>query len=121
MAADPIENVPSTLKLVFISDLHTLSLPLLPRGDILFVTGDLSEGRPSQLQARLAELVDQRQKCGYEYVVVIAGNHDRALDAKCDERDAALFDDFYERLAVREAFRNTRGIVYWRMDSRSLR
>ena len=76
--------------LVCLSDLHTLPLPLLPPGDILVLAGDLSEGRPSQILSRLSELASCSNQ--YSNIVVVGGNHDRALSPACDARDAALYD-----------------------------
>ncbi|PWW75401.1 Metallo-dependent phosphatase, partial [Tuber magnatum] len=67
---------------VSISDLHTIPLSdvHIPYGDVLIVAGDLSEGRPAQLMQRLSELL----VLPHTIKVVIGGNHDRALDHKCD-------------------------------------
>jgi predicted MPP superfamily phosphohydrolase len=98
------------VKIVCISDLHSLPLPSpLPPGDILIVAGDLTEGRPSQLLSRLEEL--QKSKSQFPHVFVIAGNHDRALDEKCDTRDAAIYDDIEKRAECRKAFRTASGIT----------
>lgn len=102
---------PTQVRIVCISDLHSLPLPSpLPRGDILIVAGDLTEGRPSHLLSRLDEL--QNLKPQFHYIFVIAGNHDRALDDKYDLRDGAIYDDIGERAECREAFRTASDIVY---------
>lgn len=97
--------------IVCISDLHSLQLPsTLPPGDILIVAGDLTEGRPSHLLSRLEGL--QGLKSQFRYIFVVGGNHDRALDDKCDSHDAALYNDLEERVRCREAFRTASGITY---------
>ncbi|CUS12407.1 unnamed protein product [Tuber aestivum] len=102
---------------VSISDLHTIPLSEvhIPYGDILIVAGDLSEGRPAQLMQRLSELL----ALPHALKVVIGGNHDRALDPKCDARDAAIYNDLYERQQCRAAFREAResGIIYLEDES----
>jgi hypothetical protein len=102
---------PAKIRVVCISDLHSLPLPSpLPPGDILVVAGDLTEGRPSHLLSRLTEL--QSLKSKFPFIFVTGGNHDRALDDKCDSRDAALYDDLEERAECRRAFRRASGIIY---------
>jgi len=99
------------VRIVCISDLHSLPLPsTLPPGDILTVAGDLTEGRPSQLLSRLKEL--QNLKSQFPFIFVIGGNHDRALDDKCDSRDAPIYDDQAEREECRRAFRTASDVVY---------
>ena len=118
------EPTPTTLPtstqeiiVVSISDLHTIPLSKvhIPLGDILIVAGDLSEGRPAQLTQRLSEL----HALPHTIKIVIGGNHDRALDAKCDARDAAIYDDLYERQQCRAAFREAKksGIIYLEDES----
>lgn len=119
MSAAPshLENSPNQtdmdnrLTLICISDLHSHSLPTLPPGDLLIVAGDLTEGKPDQLLSRLSELADIRSR--YTAVIVIGGNHDRALDPYCDQRDGEIFQDIPERLACRKRFSdNFGGITY---------
>ncbi|KAF8464246.1 Metallo-dependent phosphatase-like protein [Kalaharituber pfeilii] len=90
------------ISLVCISDLHALPLPALPPGDVLLIAGDLSEGRPAQLFSRLAVLNDLTSR--FQYIILIAGNHDRALSHFCDSRDAAQYDDLCQRIALRGVF-----------------
>ena len=102
---------PAQVRIVCISDLHSLQLPSgLPPGDILIVAGDLTEGRPSYLLSRLEEL--QGLKSQFPFIFIIGGNHDRALDEKCDSHDAAIYNDMAERVQCREAFRTASGINY---------
>jgi len=104
------------IRIVCISDLHSLALPSsLPPGDILIVAGDLTEGLPSQLLSRLDEL--QNLKSQFAYIIVVAGNHDRALDETCDARDAAIYGDREERGEGREAFRSGLGVIYLQNSS----
>lgn len=99
------------VRIVCASDLHSLPVPSpLPPGDILIVAGDLTEGRPSHLLSRLEEL--QRLKSQFPYIFVVGGNHDRALDEKCDAHDVAIYHDMEERIRCREAFRTASGINY---------
>lgn len=99
------------MRIVCISDLHSLPLPsTLPPGDILTVAGDLTEGRPSQLLSRLKEL--QNLKSQFAFIFVIGGNHDRALDEKCDSHDAPIYDDYVEREECRRAFRTASDVIY---------
>ncbi|CUS12346.1 unnamed protein product [Tuber aestivum] len=112
--------LPATIQpiiVVSISDLHTIPLSgvHIPYGDILIVAGDLSEGRPAQLMQRLSELL----VLPHTFKVVIGGNHDRALDPKCDARDAAIYNDLYERQQCRAAFREAResGVIYLEDES----
>ncbi|PUU73859.1 Metallo-dependent phosphatase-like protein, partial [Tuber borchii] len=78
---------------VSISDLHTIPLAKIhiPPGDILIVTGDLSEGRPAQLMQRLSEL----RALPHKFKIVIGGNHDRALDCRAAFREAEESGIFY--------------------------
>jgi Icc-related predicted phosphoesterase len=102
---------PTLVRIVCISDLHSLQLPSsLPPGDILIVAGDLTEGRPSYLLSRLEEL--QGLTSQFLYILVVGGNHDRALDEKCDPHDTAIYNDIEERVQCRAAFRTASGINY---------
>lgn len=51
-------------------------------------------------------------KSQFRYIFVVWGNHDRALDDKCDSHDAAIYNDLEERVQCREAFRTASGITY---------
>ncbi|RPA94071.1 Metallo-dependent phosphatase, partial [Choiromyces venosus 120613-1] len=103
--------------IVSISDLHTIPLSKvhIPPGDILIVAGDLSEGRPAQLMQRLSEL----RTLHHTIKIIVGGNHDRALDSKCEARDAAIYNDLYERQQCRAAFREAKesGIIYLEDES----
>ena len=62
------------MKLTFISDTHGKE-PVLPGGDILFHTGDLTvHGFRSEIFKALNYLHEQKDK--YKHVVLIPGNHD---------------------------------------------
>lgn len=62
------------MKLTFISDTHNHE-PVLPGGNILVHTGDLSEhGYRSEILKQLNYLHEQLDK--YDHVVLIPGNHD---------------------------------------------
>lgn len=95
---------------VCISDLHDAPLPPLPSGDILAIAGDLSEGLPTQLCARYNEISSIRNQ--FEHILVIAGNHDRALDSDCDSRDAAIHDDITRRIECRRKYRSSSVFTY---------
>lgn len=65
---------------VCISDTHN-ETPNLPSGDILVHAGDLTGvGHAHQLQAQLNWLAAQP----HQHKIVIAGNHDKLLDSRCD-------------------------------------
>ena len=102
---------------VSISDLHTIPLSEvhIPPGDILIIAGDLSEGRPAQLLQRLSEL----RALPHTIKIVIGGNHDRALDVKCDARDAAIYNDLCERQQCRAAFREAKGSGIFYLEDES--
>lgn len=112
MSSQTISTKHDPLTIVCISDLHTLPLPPLPSGDLLFVAGDISEGTPSQLYSRLCEL--SALKSQYKHIIVIGGNHDRALDSNCDvDCDTqASGQDLSERISCRHRFRTSKDIVY---------
>ncbi|RPA75904.1 Metallo-dependent phosphatase, partial [Ascobolus immersus RN42] len=102
--------------IICISDLHTLPLPPLPPGDLLIIAGDLTEGTTAQLKTRLTEL--SALKSNYAHIIVIAGNHDRALDSDCDEFDTRYLPDkgridaLKAREEVRRLFRESEAITY---------
>ena len=102
---------------VSISDLHTIPLSKvhIPPGDILIVAGDLSEGRPAQLMQRLSEL----SVLPHTIKIVVGGNHDRALDVKCEARDAAIYNDLCERQQCRAAFREAKGSGIFYLEDES--
>jgi Icc-related predicted phosphoesterase len=68
------------IRIVCISDTHNASPGegyTLPRGDILIHAGDLTNnGQPSEIRKAIAWL----READYEHKIVIAGNHDLALD-----------------------------------------
>jgi Icc-related predicted phosphoesterase len=64
------------VRIVCISDTHN-STPKLPKGDVLIHAGDLTkQGTPVEIQRQIAWL--QRQE--FQAKIVVAGNHDLALD-----------------------------------------
>ena len=74
----PVSPLPAPypVKVVCISDTHNTQ-PELPLGDILIHAGDLTEtGNVKELQAQLTWLSSQPHR----HKIVIAGNHDVALD-----------------------------------------
>ncbi|KAH8819963.1 Metallo-dependent phosphatase-like protein [Xylogone sp. PMI_703] len=101
------------ITVVCISDLHGAPLPPLPplpSGDILIIAGDLTEGLPSQLISRhkkISSLKDQ-----FEHILVIGGNHDRALDSRCDVRNAAIYNDAAQRIECRKEFHSSSEFTY---------
>jgi predicted phosphohydrolase len=101
---------PPPITLVCLSDIHSLSLPAIPDGDVIILAGDLSEGMPLQLSSRLRELSGLTTR--FQHILVIGGNHDRALDAACDARDVLHYSDKEYRNACRLGFRSTPGITY---------
>ncbi|KAL2759151.1 hypothetical protein ACRALDRAFT_1062195 [Sodiomyces alcalophilus JCM 7366] len=72
-------STPQTLRrtrFVLISDTHKCT-PALPRGDVLIHAGDLTnQGSPSELSRAIQWL----EKADFEAKIVVAGNHDLALD-----------------------------------------
>ena len=66
------------VRIVCISDTHT-NTPNLPAGDVLIHAGDLTNaGTASDIQAQF----DWLAALPFQYIVVIAGNHDSFFDAK---------------------------------------
>lgn len=79
------------LRVVCISDTHTLT-PTLPPCDLLLHAGDLSNsGSAAEVRAQLSWLGREGERLGAK-VVVIAGNHDLVLDESC-------WDDHGERFS----------------------
>ncbi|KAK5697914.1 hypothetical protein LTR97_006873 [Elasticomyces elasticus] len=67
------------IRIVCISDTHTLIPVYIPDGDILIHAGDLTNaGTPSELQAQ----IDFLAALPHKHKVVIAGNHDTYLDPR---------------------------------------
>ncbi|KAJ3045222.1 hypothetical protein HDV00_011093 [Rhizophlyctis rosea] len=66
----------NTLRIVCISDTHTLQWPI-PDGDLIIHAGDLTnKGTVSELQAQ----IDWLSSLPHAHKVVISGNHDTYLD-----------------------------------------
>ena len=75
------------IKIVCISDTHNTT-PAVPDGDILLHAGDLTNnGTFTELQAQL----DWLNSLPHAHKIVIAGNHDRLLDAAFVEKHASRF------------------------------
>src|ERR1700691_4090932 len=75
-----------TIRLVCISDTHNAQ-PSVPSGDVLIHAGDLTQnGTTEELQAAVSWIAS----LPHPIKVVVAGNHDKALDAKY--RDRHLLD-----------------------------
>ncbi|KAK4570171.1 hypothetical protein LTR86_002251 [Recurvomyces mirabilis] len=67
------------IRIVCMSDTHTLQAAHVPDGDLLIHAGDMgNEGTPAELQAQI-DWIDQLP---HKYKVVIAGNHDTYLDPR---------------------------------------
>ncbi|KAK5105791.1 hypothetical protein LTR62_002153 [Meristemomyces frigidus] len=67
------------IRVVCISDTHTLKASYIPPGDLLIHAGDLgNEGTPAELQAQ----IDWLDSLPHEHKIVIAGNHDTFLDPR---------------------------------------
>lgn len=72
------------IRVVCISDTHTLEWPDVPDGDLLIHAGDLAnDGSVREIQAA----VDWLRSLPHRHKVVICGNHDSYFDARsrCDE------------------------------------
>ncbi|CZT16113.1 related to adult brain protein 239 [Ramularia collo-cygni] len=70
------------VKVVCISDTHTLIPDDVPDGDILIHAGDLTNaGTPNEIQAQ----IDWLCSLPHQYKIAIAGNHDTWLDPKSRE------------------------------------
>lgn len=80
------------IRIVCISDTHNASPGegyTLPRGDILIHAGDLTNnGQPSELCKAQAWL----RAADYEHKIVVAGNHDLALDGNYSNQPADAAD-----------------------------
>ena len=95
-------QTPSPISIVCISDTHNTQ-PSLPSADLLLHAGDLTNaGTFSELQSQLAWL----KSLPYQHKVVIAGNHDRLLDADYVAR-------FPDRIASGEGEGTARGDLDW--------
>ncbi|EEP77966.1 predicted protein [Uncinocarpus reesii 1704] len=76
---DPYTRSPSQppIRVVCISDTHTLQLPEVPDGDLLIHSGDLSNaGTVEEIQAA----VNWLRSLPHKHKVVVAGNHDSWFD-----------------------------------------
>ena len=71
---------PSTrIRLVCISDTHTLKPSSLPSGDVLIHAGDFTNtGSVSEIQ----DQIDWLSALPYDHKIAIAGNHDSFLDPR---------------------------------------
>lgn len=78
------------IRVVCISDTHTLEWPDVPDGDLLVHAGDLcNDGSAREIQAA----VDWLKTLPHPHKVVIAGNHDSYFDARSrldEDRDKTL-------------------------------
>lgn len=75
-APQPADTHP--IHIVCISDTHNMQ-PSVPDGDILLLAGDLTDkGTFEEIQAQL----DWLKSLPHKHKIVIAGNHDRLLDAE---------------------------------------
>ena len=86
----------SQIRIVCISDTHTLKPTFLPQGDVLVHAGDLtSDGTVAEIQ----DQIDWISSLPYEHKVVIAGNHDSWFDPrtrqKTDVGKAPRWGDVY--------------------------
>lgn len=99
------------IRIVCISDTHNASPGegyTLPRGDILIHAGDLTNnGQPSELRKALAWL----RAADYEHKIVIAGNHDLALDGNYPNQPADAAD-------IREMLKSDDSITYLEHESK---
>lgn len=66
-----------SIRVVCISDTHSLNPGAIPNGDVLIHAGDITaHGTPSELQAA----IDLLSALPHKYKYIIAGNHDTYLD-----------------------------------------
>jgi Icc-related predicted phosphoesterase len=107
--------VSSKIRIVCISDTHNASPGsgyTLPPGDILIHAGDLTNnGQPSEIRRTLAWL----RETNYEHKIVIAGNHDIALDENFPNQS-----DDEEVTQLRRTMREDDKITYLEHESRVL-
>lgn len=103
------------LRIVCISDTHNASPGsgyTLPPGDILIHAGDLTNnGQPSEIRKALAWL----HEVNYEHKIVIAGNHDIALDENFPNQS-----DDEEVTQLRRTIREDDKITYLEHESREI-
>ncbi|KAJ5669110.1 hypothetical protein N7462_010180 [Penicillium macrosclerotiorum] len=77
----PAAPIKDPVSIVCISDTHNIQVHL-PDGDILIHAGDLTQsGSFKEIQEALSWLRSQP----HHTKIIIAGNHDRLLDKKCDD------------------------------------
>nr|KMM68439.1 calcineurin-like phosphoesterase [Coccidioides posadasii RMSCC 3488] len=98
---DPYTRSPSQqpVRVVCISDTHTLQLSSVPDGDLLIHSGDLTNaGSLDEIQ----KAVDWLRTLPHTHKVVIAGNHDswfdpdaRSLVPPCPDREAVDWGDIH--------------------------
>lgn len=75
------------MKLLLLSDLHGKLKKLLkkhrnklPEADVLIISGDItSNGSIECLGGTLTRLTKQKELCGYNEIILIAGNHDKCF------------------------------------------
>ncbi|CAL5972256.1 Calcineurin-like_phosphoesterase [Hexamita inflata] len=74
------------MQITHISDIHGLQRKILslPGGDILFVTGDVTSSTRPELEVVL-EFFEFLQRQNYDFIVLIAGNHDKLFQEKSAE------------------------------------
>ena len=93
------------IRIVCISDTHNASPGsgfTLPRGDILIHAGDLTNnGQPPELRKAISWL----RAADYEHKIVVAGNHDLALDGNYPDQHAEAAD-------IREMLRADDSVTY---------
>lgn len=75
----PLPPTDSPIRVVCLSDTHTLEWPEVPEGDLLIHAGDLAnDGSVREIQAA----VDWLRSLPHQHKVVIGGNHDSYFDAR---------------------------------------
>ena len=107
---------PQKVRIVCISDTHNASPGqgyTLPEGDILIHAGDLTNnGLPSEIRKALAWL----REANYEQKIVVAGNHDLALDQNFPNQPDD--DEEEEVTQLRRMVREDDRITYLEHESR---
>lgn len=86
-------------RFVCVSDTHGLHRGVaIPQGDVLIHAGDFTNtGEESQVQDFAQWLVEEKQKGGFNHVVVIAGNH-----------DITMHEDYYHETGKDRFHRHTK-------------
>ena len=102
---NPDTSKTQKIRIVCISDTHNTAPGegyTLPKGDILIHAGDLTNnGQPSELNKALEWIREEK----YDVKVVVAGNHDLALDEQYGNQGD-------EAVALRRALREDSEIIY---------